>query len=164
MESAISTSGCNSLTASRMSVICVSERMYSPSGSTPSRRARSFSCRSLSSPDTYRTFRPWHRQEQICSSSVDLPMPGAPPTSTRLPPTAPPPRTRSSSPMPVEKRISPSVSTWDSFWGRRLPPTGADLARPGAAGFSVCSSRVFQAPQAGQRPCHLGVSFPHSVQ
>ena len=35
-----------------------------------------------------------------CSSSVDLPMPGSPPSSTTEPCTRPPPSTRSSSPMP----------------------------------------------------------------
>jgi hypothetical protein len=28
----------------------------------------------------------------------------------------------------------------------------------------MCSSRVFQAPQAGQRPTHFGVSLPQAVQ
>ena len=43
-------------------------------------------------------------------------------------------------------------------------PTGAGLARPVGAGFSVCSSMVLNAPQLGQRPIHLGVSFPQFVQ
>ena len=85
-------------------------------------------------------------------------MPGAPPTRTRDPATAPPPRTRSSSPIPVENRISPSVSTSRMRWGLRLWPTGADLAFPTAAGFSTCSSMVLNAPQLGQRPIHFGVS------
>ena len=37
-----------------------------------------------------------------CISSVDLPMPGSPPTSSAEPRTKPPPVTRSSSPMPVD--------------------------------------------------------------
>ena len=38
-------------------------------------------------------------------------MPGAPPNNTREPTTAPPPRTLSSSFIPVEKRISSCVSS-----------------------------------------------------
>ena len=43
---------------------------------------------------------------RACSSSVDLPMPGSPPTSTTAPSTRPPPSTRSNSPMPVDTRAS----------------------------------------------------------
>ena len=150
--------------ASTISESLVSERMNSSSGATPRRSARSFSCRSLSSPDTYSTRRPTHRLLQICSKSVDLPMPGAPPTSTRLPATAPPPRTRSSSPIPVENRISPSLVISRMRWGFRLMPTGADFALPAATGFSMCSSMVLYAPQLGQRPIHFGVSLPQLVQ
>ena len=35
---------------------------------------------------------------------------------------------------------------------------------PDFTGLSVCSTILFHAPQAGQRPAHLGVSLPHSVQ
>ena len=94
-------------------------------------------------------------------------MPGAPPTSTREPFTAPPPSTRSSSPMPVEKRSSSVVSTWPMGVGRLM---GTPRAEPWAVGAFLAgrsagrSTMVFQAPQAGHRPCHLGVSLPHSVQ
>ena len=142
MESTIRISGFISSTVSTMSESRVSERMYSSSGDTPSRSARSFSWRSLSSPETYSTRRPAHRLSQIWSSRVDFPIPGAPPTSTREPATAPPPRTRSSSPIPVEKRISPSLSTSRIRWGLRLIPTGAAFTLPGATGFSTCSSMV----------------------
>ena len=33
-----------------------------------------------------------------------------------------------------------------------------------AACLTACSTMLFHAPQAGQRPAHLGVSLPHSVQ
>ena len=93
-------------------------------------------------------------------------MPGAPPTSTREPFTAPPPSTRSSSLIPVGKRSSSVAST--SSMGRgfrrgevdRLPPAFFLLSAAGAG----CSTMVFQAPQARHLPCHLGVSLPHWVQ
>ena len=45
------------------------------------------------------------------SRSVDLPMPGSPPSRTTEPATSPPPRTRSSSPMPTGRRsvVSPGA-------------------------------------------------------
>ena len=88
------------------------------------------------------------------------------PTSTSEPLTAPPPRTRSSSPMPVENRISASASS--SVTGRALrtlpPPAGREAPFPAARAAWGCSTMVFHAPQAGHFPAHLGVSLPHSVQ
>ena len=164
MESTIRISGFCSSTAAMTSVRRVSERIYRLSGKTPKRSARSFSCRSLSSPETYNTLLPLQRLLQICRSSVDLPIPGAPPTKTRLPATAPPPRTRSSSPIPVVNRISQSDRTSRIRCATRLWPTGAGFPLPTGVGRSICSSNVFQAPQAGHLPCHFGDSFPQSVQ
>ena len=45
-----------------------------------------------------------------CSSSVDLPMPGSPPSSTSEPGTMPPPSTRSNSPMPLGMRSADDAS------------------------------------------------------
>ena len=92
-------------------------------------------------------------------------MPGAPPMSTRDPCTAPPPSTWSSSPMPVWKRSSSesSISLSRLAWGRLCRPPTAVLALPRTRSEG-CSTMVFQLPQAGQRPCHLGNSLPHSVQ
>ena len=46
----------------------------------------------------------------------------------------------------------------------RRPPA-APAPRPPAAGAGRASSAsVFHWPQPGQRPCHLGLSCPHSVQ
>ena len=55
-----------------------------------------------------------------CSSSVDLPMPGSPPSSTSDPGTIPPPSTRSNSPMPVLSRSDAGAST--SAYRRAAPP------------------------------------------
>ena len=162
-------SGCSSWTVSRISPRLVSAYRYSPSPRTPSRSARSLIWRSDSSPDTYRTLAKRQRLSQIWSIRVDFPMPGAPPTSTREPFTAPPPRTRSSSLIPVSNRSSLLASTSRSsrgrFLGTRRPPPPLEAAT--AAFFLVsagCSTTVFQAPQAGHWPCHFGISFPHSVQ
>ena len=167
MESTIRISGPSCSTDWRMSSNPVSDRTRRFSLSTPSRRARSFSCPTDSSPETYSTLANCPKLWQIWSIRVDLPMPGAPPTSTREPFTAPPPSTRSSSPMPVENRIScpPSASfKWIAFtaWkDARLP----SWPRPGRAfGAASCSTMVFHSPQAGQRPAHFGVSLPQAVQ
>ena len=66
-------------------------------------------------------------------------MPGAPPTSTREPLTAPPPSTRSSSPIPVEKRSSSVVSISRMALGRLTATPRAEL-RPAAirrAGYDL---------------------------
>ena len=39
---------------------------------------------------------------------------------------------------------------------------GAEAVR--FLGSAGCSTTVFQLPQAGHFPTHVGVSFPHSVQ
>ena len=89
-------------------------------------------------------------------------MPGAPDTSTRLPFTMPPPRTRSSSLMPVENRAS-----WVMLMSLRgtgvLPfpvqPGIAALLRAGAlSSRRSISSMVFQLPQEGHFPNHFGES------
>ena len=59
------------------------------------------------------------------SSSVDLPTPGSPASSTTAPGTSPPPSTRSSSGTPVERAVACVPSTW--------PMGSAEVeTRPGA--------------------------------
>ena len=158
-------SGFCSWTADTISSRLVSEKRYSPSSRMPRRWARSLICRSDSSPDTYKTLENRHRLSQICSIKVDFPMPGAPPTSTREPFTAPPPSTRSSSFIPVLKRSSSTASTSAMGLGLRPPspaePEAWDFFFASAAG---CSTMVFHFPQAGHLPCHFRTSFPHCVQ
>lgn len=94
------------------------------------------------------------------SSSVDLPTPGSPATSTTAPGTRPPPSTRSSSGTPVERAVACRTST--------CPIGTADVVtRPGVvvrtAGVPY-SSTVPHAWHSGQRPSHLAVCQPHSVQ
>ena len=57
------------------------------------------------------------------AASVDLPMPGSPPSSTSDPGTIPPPSTRSNSPRPVLSRSTATAST--SAYGRAAPPPSA---------------------------------------
>ncbi len=70
-----------------------------------------------------------------CNSTVDLPMPGSPPTRSAEPGTSPPPVTRSSSAMPVEMRgggspkPSRSMRARSRGRARRPMPQGC----PGAA-------------------------------
>ena len=81
-------------------------RTPSPDGpsSNPRRAARSRTWPGDSSPVAYSTPavppEAWLRPAAAWSRSVDLPIPGSPPTSTSDPGTSPPPRTRSSSAMP----------------------------------------------------------------
>src|SRR5690606_38429046 len=133
-----------------------------------SRRARRATCRRDSSAETYKTS-PWARAKwsPACSSSVDLPTPGSPPTRTTDPGTSPPPSTRSNSPTPVGNRASSVGSTWLSRTGSGAGCPAADR-RPGAwpprgeAGAACTSRMLFQDPHEGQRPSHRGDSYPHS--
>ena len=94
----MSTSGFSSRTHSMTFPKHVSDNTYRFSLSTRSRCACSFSWWVDSSPETYSTLENSPNFLQIWSISVDLPIPGAPPTNTSDPLTAPPPKTRSSSP------------------------------------------------------------------
>ena len=158
MESTTTISG---LFSSIVSLICSASvaavsSTFSPV--TPSRLARSFICRGLSSPETYRTRKSSSSVRHICSSTVDLPIPGSPQTRIAAPGTMPPPSTRSSSSMPVWYRTDSSALTVSNAI------TGeASRCIAGAPFFSlpimrVSSTNVFQLPQSGQRPCHLALS------
>src|SRR6267378_4092107 len=134
-----------------------------PPASSSSRSARRRSWSGDSSPETYSVETPWRSSLAAhCISSVDLPIPGSPPTSTTEPGTMPPPSTKSNSARPVFQRASA-----DCFrsvrriggWPVGTPLTAEALNRPSAS-----STRLFHAPQLSQRPPHLGWSAPHSVQ
>ena len=90
---------------------------------SPRRAARSRTCAPDSSPVAYRTPDPAATPAATWSRSVDLPMPGSPPTRTTDPATSPPPSTRSNSPIPTGRRTSASPSSaWDRATGT-APPT-----------------------------------------
>ena len=87
--------------------------------------------------------------------SVDLPIPGDPPSSTSDPGTIPPPSTRSSSPIPVDSRGTGAVSTSASGRGR-----AAAARRPEAEATAVgaaSSTIVFHSLHPGHCPCQRGV-------
>ena len=145
MESIISISGFADSSVSSMSSIFVSLSTNRFPVRTLRRSARIFSCRSDSSPVTYKTVCSRQIYSQICSNSVDLPIPGEPPKSTSEPFTQPPPSTLSSSAMPLEKRSSSAVSSSASVLGRRfIPRLTAFFVLFVSAGASIT---VFQLPQ-----------------
>ena len=127
----------------------------------PMRSARRRTWAGDSSPATSSTGARAAMRASAIVSSVDLPTPGSPPTSTSEPGTRPPPSTRSSSPTPVSRRSASAAGTSASATGRR------GSAPPPPRRFSVvaCSSTSDDhAPQEGQRPCHLTCAAPHSWQ
>src|ERR1041384_5136409 len=99
-----------------------------------------------------------------CSSRVDFPIPGSPPTSTTDPGTMPPPSTKSNSRSPVCHRWTAPPCTADRRTGG-LPDGAARVlsARPPVRP-TASSTSVFHAPQESQRPAHFGCSAPQSVQ
>ena len=102
------------------------------------------------------------RQPHICKRSVDLPIPGSPPSRTSEPFTRPPPSTLSSSDIPVSYLVSSLNERLFILESGSLPPPVL-FARPWDFGCISVSSSVFQAPQALQRPLHFGYSCPHSL-
>ena len=102
-----------------------------------------------------------------CISSVDLPMPGSPPTSSAEPRTKPPPVARSSSAMPVAMRGASSISPRERGQRHRrgpcaasaapagpppMPPAGAFLDQrvPLAAGIALAGPARMTVPQVWQ--------------
>src|SRR5260221_504780 len=127
-----------------------------PPASSSRRSARSRSWSGDSSPETYSVETPWlSRRAAHCISSVDLPIPGSPPTRVTEPGTIPPPRTKSNSARPVRQRSNEWVLNWEGGRGGLAVGepalTAEPLNRPSAS-----STRLFHAPQLSQRPPHLG--------
>ena len=97
------------------------------------------------------------------STSVDLPMPGSPPSRTSEPGTRPPPRTRSTSRMPSGRR---SVSVAESE-ASGVTGGAAAVARFRAVAEAPCprstgvSTSVFQPPQLRHWPSQRRLDAPH---
>src|SRR5439155_957510 len=108
------------------------------------------------------------RRAAHCSSSVDFPIPGSPPTSTTDPGTMPPPKTKSNSARPVGQRSIASLPMADRRTGG--PPVVTVALRPPrppdrqSARPTTSSTNVFHAPHASHRPAHFGCSAPQSLQ
>jgi hypothetical protein len=101
--------------------------------------------------------------------SVDLPMPGEPPSRVTEPGTNPPPSTRSSSPRPVCRRATETARTSASATGRPAagpPPARAEpleRPRPGATA-RASSTSVFHSPHPGHCPIQCGASWAQDEQ
>src|ERR1700745_674067 len=102
------------------------------------------------------------RRLVACVSSVDLPMPGSPPTSSTEPRTKPPPVTRSSSAMPEGRRgaswlLPLRLSSWN------VRPLRLERMETGTAPESSSAS-VFHSPQASHLPCQRLYAAPQFWQ
>src|SRR5215510_6952898 len=98
-----------------------------------------------------------------CVSSVDLPMPGSPPTSSTEPRTKPPPVTRSSSVIPEERRgASWLLPASDSSANCR--PLRLERMETGTAVAPISSDSVFHSPQASHLPCQREYAAPQFWQ
>ncbi len=146
----------------------VSAASSSVGASAPMRSARNRTCPADSSPVTYSTVRPSRPSaprayvEATSSSRVDLPTPGSPASSTTAPGTSPPPSTRSSSSTRVGAACAASTSI--SAMGRAGVRAGLAATVRGPADAGPSSVTVPHAWHSPQRPTHLGVVHPHSVQ
>src|SRR5581483_3395356 len=163
IESITTTDGCSASIAVATDGIAVSARIQRCGGSSPgSRSARRRTCWADSSADTSRHFSPPDAMADIaCSSSVDLPMPGSPPTSVTDPGTSPPLSTRSSSPRPVERAVAVEWSTSPSSCGSVRGPAGRRSRVDATA--STSSTNVFHSPHVGHFPAHRNAVAPQSV-
>src|SRR6185312_1008835 len=98
-----------------------------------------------------------------CVSSVDLPMPGSPPTSSTEPRTKPPPVTRSSSAIPEDRRgaswLLPARLSSANVRPLRLARTDT-----GTLPLASSSASVFHSPQASHLPCQRLYAAPQFWQ
>src|SRR5215475_4483983 len=98
-----------------------------------------------------------------CVSSVDLPMPGSPPTSSTEPRTKPPPVTRSSSAIPEERR----GASWllpDSDSSANVRPLRLERIDTGTLPVVSSSASVFHSPQDSHLPCQRLYAAPQFWQ
>lgn len=98
-----------------------------------------------------------------CVSSVDLPMPGSPPTSSTEPRTKPPPVTRSSSAIPEERRGASWVLP-ESDSSANVRPLRLLRIETGTEPEVSSSASVFHSPQASHLPCQRLYAAPQFWQ
>src|SRR5437773_9227144 len=143
----------------------VSPSTWTAPASSLSRTARRRICSGDSSPDTYSVGTPaLSSRAAHCSSRVDFPMPGSPPTSTTDPGTVPPPNTKSNSSRPVFHLARAPLVRADKRTGGLADACRACLTARPPERPTASSTSVFHAPQASHRPAHFGCSAPQSVQ
>ena len=135
----------------------VSHKSVSESPKVPIRSALILICCRDSSPDIYNTRTPFSDKfRHTCKSSVDLPIPGSPPTNTKDPCTIPPPSTRSSSFISVDMRLSCVISICESGTFFASAAFAATLPPFAALFLSIISStNVFHSLHAGHCPIHF---------
>ena len=95
------------------------------------------------------------------SSSVDLPTPGSPASSTTAPGVRPPPSTRSSSATPLACGLD-QVGRHLVDPQRPAVVTGPAVTRRSVTSAGPASISVPHAWHSGHRPCHLAGRCPHS--
>src|SRR6202035_1982987 len=100
-----------------------------------------------------------------CVSSVDLPMPGSPPTSSTEPRTKPPPVRRSSSAIPQARRGASKLLPV-SVSSANVRPLRLERIETGIEGEPVVSSSasVFHSPQDSHLPCQRLYAAPQFWQ
>ena len=102
------------------------------------------------------------KDDALCKSSVDFPIPGSPPSKIAERFVAPPPRTLSNSSIPVENLTLFSVFTDSRETGFFF--STCSVPRPaGVTAFlsMMISSRVFHSLHSGHLPSHFGCEYPH---
>ena len=128
-------------------------------------KALSLICFGDSSPETYKVLRSLLIMG-ICSESVDLPMPGSPPSRIREPGTMPPPSILSISLLQMEILLSPLREISLSFTAEDSPFPKNDFSRERELFLLVFGSStiVFHSPHAGHLPIHFALSVPQLEQ
>ena len=163
-ESITQTAGRSRSSVAQTASSSVSARISTPS-QPPSRAARSFTCATDSSPVTSSARRSREIAPSAFRSSVDLPTPGSPPTSTSDAGTSPPPSTRSSSGTPVEIRSDSSATTSTSRSGARAvrgalrAARGAAPRRPSSRTRRSRGSGRASGPMRSRTPCRRAGSL-----
>ena len=127
-------------------------RAAAPARRLPRRRRRSRGCRCR------------ERAAAACISSVDLPMPGSPPTRIAEPRTKPPPVARSSSAMPVSMRGASSISPESDVSATARPFFGVLPGPPPMPPAGSSSTMVFHSPQASHLPAQRLWTVPQFWQ
>ena len=160
IESMMMASGLADCNWSRIAVRLVSAITCRLSHNAPKRPARRRICAADSSAEMYAMRKSEAAScPAICNRSVDLPMPGSPPTKTTEPGMMPPPKTRSNSEMPICSRSWSWSSTcvMGCNW-ERGDTVKCSRRLSGAWGRS--STQVFHSPQATQRPNQRAALWP----
>ena len=156
MESMITTSGTTLRIVSSTVSSPVSQNNSRLSENSPRRLALILICRKDSSPDMYSTFLPSPaRFLHTCSNSVDLPIPGSPPTNVKEPGTIPPPSTLSSSSICVSIRLSSCMLTSDNLAGAEDIFLCTPWLFPRDEEGIFSSTIVFHSLHPGHCPIHL---------